>query len=51
MQVEEPCCKSCKWHDDFTWVCFNGGSPDAADFTDDAHTCAGWEAKENETEK
>lgn len=49
MQSAEKNCKSCKWHDEFTWACFNGSSPDRADFTDDMHFCGEWEAKENET--
>ncbi len=28
-------CKGCKWHDDFTWACFNGESPYRADFVND----------------
>lgn len=51
MQITEQCCASCKWHDDFSWVCFNGDSPDRADFTDDAHSCTEWEAKEDEAEE
>lgn len=22
--MKEKCCKNCRRHDDFTWVCFNG---------------------------
>ena len=25
-------CEGCKWHEDFTWVCFNGESEYCADF-------------------
>lgn len=25
-------CKDCKWHDEFTYVCFNGDSKHCADF-------------------
>lgn len=25
-------CSGCKWHDDFSWVCFNGDSENRADF-------------------
>jgi len=49
MHLDERSCKSCKWHDDFSWVCFNGNSEYRADFTDDKQACAEWEAKENET--
>lgn len=27
--------KSCKWRDDFTWICFNGDSEMCADVADD----------------
>lgn len=37
-------CGSCRWHDDFSWVCCNGDSPYCADFTDDDDTCDQWEA-------
>ena len=36
-------CKTCKWHDDFSWVCSNEGSPNVADFTDNDDTCWLWE--------
>lgn len=32
-------CKTCKWHDDFSWVCFNGDSENVADFTDNEDSC------------
>lgn len=25
-------CSDCKYHDDFSWVCFNGDSPHRGDF-------------------
>lgn len=37
------CCGSCKWHEDFTWACFNGNSPNCADFTDPEDSCECWE--------
>lgn len=26
------CCVGCKWHEEWTWACFNGDSPYCADF-------------------
>lgn len=43
----EKCCGSCRWHDDFTWACFNGDSPNCADFTDPEDSCECWEPKYN----
>lgn len=37
------CCKTCKYHDNFTWVCFNGDSVYRADFTDNMFVCKEWE--------
>lgn len=36
---KEKCCKTCKKHDDFTWVCFNGDSEHCADFTEPDCVC------------
>lgn len=41
-------CKTCKWHDDFSWVCSNGLSDEVADFTDNEMHCRHWEAKDGE---
>lgn len=38
-------CNTCRWYEDFQGVCFNGDSPDCADFTDEDHTCRCWEPK------
>ncbi len=43
-------CETCKWHDDFSWVCFNGESPHCADFTDPDLSCKEWE-KNKETDR
>ena len=40
---KEKCCKTCKKHDDFTWVCFNGDSEHYADFTEPDCVCEFWE--------
>lgn len=39
------CCKTCYWHDEFSWVCSNWDSPNVADFTDDSESCKGWREK------
>lgn len=43
MEPEKTCC-TCRWHEGYTWVCFNGDSPNCADFTDPEDTCECWEA-------
>lgn len=45
--MNEKCCKNCRKHDDFTWVCFNGDSEHCADFTEPECYCEFWEGKEN----
>lgn len=44
-------CKNCKYHDDFSWVCFNGESEHRGDFTDDDDSCYLFERKDNNTEQ
>ncbi len=39
-------CENCKYHDDFTWVCFNGNSENRANFTDNCDFCKEWEKME-----
>lgn len=41
---------SCKWRDNFTWICFNGDSEMCADVADDEYCreCRLFEVKENE---
>lgn len=41
-------CSTCKWHDGFSWVCYNGLSERRADFTDPEDVCKEWEKRENE---
>lgn len=41
----EKCCGSCRWHEYFTGACFNGDSPNCADFTDPEDSCECWEQK------
>lgn len=42
----EPSCGSCRWHDAFSWVCFNGRSEHRADFTDPEDSCKEWEKRD-----
>lgn len=42
----EPSCGSCRWHDAFSWACFNGLSEHRADFTDPEDSCKEWEKKD-----
>ena len=35
-------CKTCKYHDDYNWSCFNGDSIHRADFTADDFVCDKW---------
>ena len=44
----EKSCSTCKWHDGFSWVCYNGLSERRADFTDPEDVCKEWEKRENE---
>lgn len=39
-------CKTCKYHDSFSWVCFCGSSQFVADFTDNDSVCNEWELNE-----
>ena len=43
----EKCCRTCAWHDYFSGVCVNGGSPYCADFTDMDKRCKEWEMSED----
>lgn len=43
-------CGNCRWHEDFTGACFNGDSPNAADFTSDSESCTEYEQKEEAEE-
>lgn len=47
--ITEKNCGTCKWHEDFTGACFNGDSPNAADFTSNDQCCAVYEKKEEAT--
>ena len=43
------CCVGCKWHEEWTWACFNGDSPHCADFVNCG--CPLYEEKENNDKK
>lgn len=47
--IKEQICEFCKWHDDFSWACFNGDSEKCADFTDNEDYCAEWESREDKS--
>ena len=38
-------CGNCAYHDDWTWVCFNGDSEMCADVTNNDFGCDKWEDK------
>ena len=40
-------CKTCRKHDNFACVCFNGDSEHCADFTGSEFCCEFWEGKED----
>lgn len=42
-------CSTCKWHDSFSWVCYNGLSERRADFTDPEDMCKEWEKRKNDS--
>ena len=44
-EMENKCCENCAYHDDWTWVCFNGGSEMRADVTNNDFVCDKWEDK------
>lgn len=48
IETGNKCCKTCAYHNDWTWVCFNPEADDVADFTDESHVCSGWEEKPND---
>jgi hypothetical protein len=41
-------CRHCRWHEEFTWACFNGDSEYCADFTNDEDSCPCWEARKED---
>lgn len=49
--LQDGTCFTCAWHDNFSWVCFNGNSEHRADFTDPEDSCPAWEGREDSDEK
>lgn len=47
--MKSKCCVGCKWHEEWTWACFNGDSPYCADFVNCG--CPLYEEKEKESEE
>lgn len=39
-------CATCVWWEEFQGVCFNGDSPNCADFTDEEEVCEEYEKAE-----
>ena len=44
------CCATCAWYEDYQGVCFNGDSPNCADFTGPEDVCEEWEGRKFEDE-
>ena len=44
------CCATCDWYEDYQGVCFNGDSPNCADFTEPEDCCEEWEGEKFEFE-
>lgn len=44
------CCATCDWYEDYQGVCFNGDSPNCADFTGPEDVCEEWEGRKFEDE-
>ena len=38
-------CSTCAWYEDYQGVCFNGDSPNCADFTGNEDCCECWEGR------
>ena len=38
-------CATCAWYEEYQGVCFNGDSPNCADFTESENYCEEWEEK------
>lgn len=41
--ITRRCCGTCRWHDNYTWVCSCPDSDYRADFTDSNHVCVNYE--------
>lgn len=47
MESEKTCC-TCRWHERYTWVCFNGLSLNCTNVTDVEDSCEHWEERTEE---
>lgn len=47
MKLEKTCC-TCRWHEEYTWVCFNDLSLNCTDVTDVEDGCEHWEKRTDE---
>ena len=47
-EMKYNCCVGCKWHEEFTWACFNGDSEHCADFVNCG--CPLYEVKKDDDE-
>lgn len=47
MENTDKCCKTCTYHDDFSWVCVNGLNEHRADFTQEDFACSCWKSRED----
>ena len=45
--LKKICC-NCRWHEEYTWVCFNGLSLNCTDVTDVEDSCEHWEKRTDE---
>ena len=49
--MNDKCCRTCKYHDDFTWACFNGDSVRKGDYTHaDHYVCDEWEEVDEQSD-
>ena len=44
-------CLNCRWHDSFSWVCYNGLSDYRAGITDPEDACEDWEERKESGEE
>lgn len=44
-------CRTCKYHDSYSWACCNADSSYVADFTDDEDWCSHYEAADDKDER
>lgn len=47
MKLEKTCC-TCRWHEGYTWICFNGLSLNCTAVTDVEDSCEHWEKRTDE---